>query len=265
MDFWWSVDEPSYRFETSSTAMIYSLFELAHNQTLQDKARENVRKVLAKHNGQFSYEALCEMDYIENCVNGEWKRFDLKIAYLSEIFFHSIAESMRKYPPLSNLTRVCTRDYRVEGTKFVIKKGQMVFIPANAIQNDPEIYPNPTVYEPDRFTPEEEAKRSPYSFLPFGQGPRNCIGLRFGMMQSKLGVGLLVHHFKFEPCSRSVNPIVYDNSTFVLTPKDGIYLKVTQLWVCKNIRPAHRPPKDNLNRNDFAQKEIENCLLNKYQ
>lgn len=71
MDFWWSVDEPSYRFETSSTAMIYSLFELAHNQTLQDKARENVRKVLAKHNGQFSYEALCEMDYIENCVNGE--------------------------------------------------------------------------------------------------------------------------------------------------------------------------------------------------
>lgn len=85
---------------------------------------------------------------------------------------------MRKYPPLSNLTRVCTRDYRVEGTKFVIKKGQMVFIPANAIQNDPEIYPNPSVYDPDRFTPEEEAKRSQYSFLPFGQGPRNCIGCK---------------------------------------------------------------------------------------
>lgn len=59
-------------FETSSTAMIYSLFELSQNQELQEKARDCVRKVLAKHNGIFTYEALCEMDYIENCVNGEF-------------------------------------------------------------------------------------------------------------------------------------------------------------------------------------------------
>lgn len=51
--------------------MIYALFELSKNQPLQEKARECVRRVLDKHNGQFSYEALCEMDYIENCVNGE--------------------------------------------------------------------------------------------------------------------------------------------------------------------------------------------------
>lgn len=51
--------------------MIYSLFELSNNQSLQNKARECVQKVLEKHNGQFTYEALCEMDYIENCVNGE--------------------------------------------------------------------------------------------------------------------------------------------------------------------------------------------------
>lgn len=49
------------------------------------------------------------------------------------------------------------------------------------------------------------------------------------MMQAKLGLALLVHHFKFEPCSRTVNPIVFDNDTFTLTPKDGLYLKVTQL------------------------------------
>lgn len=86
-------------------------------------------------------------------------------------------ESLRKYPPVSNLTRTCNREYHVEGTNYVIKKGQLVMIPANAIQNDPDIYPQPEIYNPDRFAPEEANKRSPYAFLAFGHGARNCIGL----------------------------------------------------------------------------------------
>lgn len=111
-------------------------------------------------------------------------------------------ESLRKYPPVTNITRVCNKDYRVEGTDYIIKKGQMVFIPAFAIQNDPDIYPNPNVYDPDRFSPEETAKRSAYAYLPFGQGPRNCIGLRFGIMQAKIGLAMLLNNYKFEPCSK---------------------------------------------------------------
>lgn len=93
---------------------------------------------------------------------------------LLSLSIHS--ESLRKYPPVTNLTRACTKDYQVDGTNFSIKKGQMVFIPAFAIQNDPDIYPNPSVFDPDRFTPEEQAKRSQYAYLPFGVGPRN-VGL----------------------------------------------------------------------------------------
>ena len=129
-------------------------------------------------------------------------------------------ESLRKYPPVTNLTRSCLKDYRVEGTNFVIKKDQMVFVPAISIHHDPEIFPNPSLYEPDRFLPEEQAKRSPYSFLSFGQGPRNCIGcelsvysveakfrclnilVRFGMMQAKIGLAMMLKNFKFEKCSR---------------------------------------------------------------
>lgn len=60
-----------HSFETSSTAMTYTLFEMSQNQEVQDKARDNVMKVLEKHDGLFTYEALSEMNYVENCISGE--------------------------------------------------------------------------------------------------------------------------------------------------------------------------------------------------
>lgn len=139
------------------------------------------------------------------------------------------SESLRKYPPVTMLQRASVNDYQVEGTNVVIKKGQLLFIPAYAIQNDPDIFPNPKKFDPERFSPEEQAKRSPYAFLPFGQGPRNCIGLRFGIMQAKIGLALLLSNFKFEPCSKSVNPIRFAHDLPILTPKDGVYLRVTRV------------------------------------
>lgn len=58
------------RYETSSTTMSYTLFELSQNQAVQDKARDSVKKVLAKHGGVLTYEAIMDMHYIENCISG---------------------------------------------------------------------------------------------------------------------------------------------------------------------------------------------------
>lgn len=91
------------------------------------------------------------------------------------IFFK---ETLRKYPSAFLTFRKATEDYKIPGSKHVIKKGEQVIIPNIAIQNDPQFWNNPEHFDPDRFTAEETAKRPNLSFIPFGEGPRNCIGMR---------------------------------------------------------------------------------------
>lgn len=79
------------------------------------------------------------------------------------------------YPSAAQVDRVCNKDYIIEGTDLVIRKGQLVMIPIHQIHMNPENYPDPKEFKPERFSVENKAARHPYAFLPFGLGPRNCI------------------------------------------------------------------------------------------
>lgn len=74
------------------------------------------------------------------------------------------------------LTREAEENYTFKGTKITIEKGRKVWILPYGIQNDPDIFPNPDIFDPERFSEEAVAARHPMSYLPFGDGPRNCIG-----------------------------------------------------------------------------------------
>lgn len=74
------------------------------------------------------------------------------------------------------LGRKALRSYTFEGTKVTIPKGQHVYIPVSAIHYDSNIYPNPDVFDPERFSEENVGLRDSMHYLPFGNGPRNCIG-----------------------------------------------------------------------------------------
>lgn len=89
------------------------------------------------------------------------------------------AEVLRKHPIVSTLTRMCTKDYKVPGSNVTIDKGVAVFISVLGIHYDEEFYPNPDVLDPERFNEENKAKRPSCTFLPFGEGPRNCIGVYY--------------------------------------------------------------------------------------
>lgn len=90
-----------------------------------------------------------------------------------------------------------------------------VIIPVYAIQNDPEYYPNPEKFDPDRFDSEEKKKRDPMAWLGFGDGPRNCIGLRFGMMQSRIGLVNLMNNFEISLGGKMQAPLTFNVRSFV--------------------------------------------------
>jgi len=79
-----------------------------------------------------------------------------------------VEETLRLWPPIGVLPRVCEKNYQVD--EVVIEAGTPVWIPVYAIHHDPAIYPNPKSFDPDRFSPAEEAKRHPFAFIPFGEG-----------------------------------------------------------------------------------------------
>ncbi|KAH8277880.1 hypothetical protein KR018_009449, partial [Drosophila ironensis] len=195
-------------FETSSSTMSFALYELAKNQEIQDKVRAEVEEVLERHNQEFTYECSKDLKYLNQVIN----------------------ETLRLYTIVPQLDRMANKRYVVPGhPNFVIEAGQSVIIPSSAMHHDPDIYPDPEQFRPERFSPEESANRPSVAWLPFGDGPRNCIGLRFGQMQARIGLALLIKNFKFSTCPQTSDPLVYDPKSFVLGVKDGIHLKLEKV------------------------------------
>ncbi|KAF2896691.1 hypothetical protein ILUMI_09488 [Ignelater luminosus] len=194
-------------FETSSTTLTFCLFELVQNPKLQDKVREEIDIVLERYNGKLTYDAVIELIYMEKCIN----------------------ETLRKYPPVPVHTRECTKTYRVPGTNLILNKGSSVFISVLGIQNDPVHYPDPDKFDPERFSGEHKARRHVAAWIPFGDGPRACIGTRFGIMQTKVGLTVLVKHFKFTLHPKTSIPLDFDPQSVILSVQEGIWLKAERI------------------------------------
>lgn len=141
-------------FETSSSLVTFSLYEMVQNIEIQEKARQEILTVLKKYDGKITYESVMEMPYLQ-CV---------------------LEESMRKYPALPILIRKCTKDYILPNTDVVIESGTPILIPAREMHYDPDYYPDPNEFKPERFNEENKSKIPQYAYLPFGEGPRICIG-----------------------------------------------------------------------------------------
>ena len=146
------------------------------------------------------YEGVQNLLYLDQCIN----------------------ETMRLFPPGILLDRVCNEEITLHGVRF--PKGMPVILPIYAIHRDPEIWVDPDEFKPERFSPEAKEARHQFSYFPFGQGPRNCIGMRLGQLELKIVLASMLRHFDVVPCQKTVYPIKL--SQWQLAAKDGLWVKL---------------------------------------
>lgn len=246
-------------FETTSTTISFALFEITANPEIQERARAEVERVMKKHGGQLTYEATMELHYLETVILGMnlKKTFGLggfrrhfhatitskstlsklsKFTYLMTNFL----ETMRKYPPAPVFLRVCTEDYKIPDTDVTIQKGLSVLIPAYGMHRDPQYFPEPNTFDPERFNEENRPKIWDYTYIPFGDGPRLCIGTntvkqqtppkspvlgqRFAMIQIKIALSLMLATFEFSVNRKTIFPLKMETKGIILNPIGGLWL-----------------------------------------
>ncbi|CAH0551616.1 unnamed protein product [Brassicogethes aeneus] len=194
-------------FDTSSAAMNFTLYELSRNPEIQNKVREEIKAVLKKHNNNITYESLHELKYLGQVLE----------------------ETLRLYPSVVTLTRKCTKDYQLRDTDVIIDKGTIVYISLYGLHRDPEYYLDPEKYDPDRFSPENQGSRHQFVYLPFGDGPRNCIGLRFGVMQSKIGLIKMLTNYKFSISPNAELPLSMVGDVNLLRSQEKLLLRAEKI------------------------------------
>ncbi|XP_077976970.1 cytochrome P450 3A24-like isoform X2 [Glandiceps talaboti] len=187
-------------YETTSTCLGFTAYLLATHPEIQDKVIQEVDSIVAQH-GSVTYDALNQM------------------VYLDMVF----SECLRLYPPGTYLDRICEKDIIIRD--IPINKGVTVAINLWVIQHDPEIYPEPDKFIPERYSTEEKANRPTMTWLPFGAGPRNCIGSRFALMESKMAIASILQHFTFNTCEDTEIPPVVGKMGGLAPPK-GFTLKI---------------------------------------
>lgn len=161
--------------------MSYCIYALVTNPEVQARLYQEVKEAAAD-DPSLSYNTV------------------MKLPYLDAV----LSETLRMYPPAMSINREAMTDYHIPEYNVTVEKGHGVVIPIRAMHYCPEYFPEPERFRPDRFLPENrEREVIPYTYLPFGGGPRNCVGMRFALAEAKLGLAEMVSRFEFKPCPQT--------------------------------------------------------------
>lgn len=139
------------------------------------------------------------------------------------------SETLRLYPSVPNVLRKVTKSYTFSDAELVLEKDLQVWLPIYAIHRDPRFYRRPNDFNPDNFAPEVVESRHTHAFIPFSDGPRNCIGMRFAQVEVKFVIATVVDNFRLSVNDKTADPIELDKADPNLAVKGGIWLDAQPL------------------------------------
>jgi cytochrome P450 len=184
--------------ETTAIALGYAIYLLAKHKDVLQKVQLELQSILPKVGNP-------SMDDLK------------KLQYTNQVIW----ETLRLYAPTWMVGRLATKDDVVNG--YPIKKGQNIILQLYILHRSPELWEQPNIFNPDRFAPELVQNRPKHHFMPFGTGPRMCIGQHFAMMEMQLMLIMLIARFDFNIVNGyelEVAPLI------TLRPKKGIRLEI---------------------------------------
>jgi len=160
--------------ETTANTLGSLCYHLVKNAQAYENLRMEVDAILDKFDGRVDHETIADMPFLEGCLK----------------------ETLRLCPPVMRNDRHCNKEFTYNGV--TIPADVNVFFPVAAIHLNPEYWPEPYAFKPERFFKENADKIVPCSWIPFGAGPRACIGERFSMVEMKIAIVRLLERFDLQ-------------------------------------------------------------------
>ncbi|XP_017010446.2 cytochrome P450 9c1 [Drosophila takahashii] len=196
-------------FETVSTCLSFTSYELLMNPAVQDKLYEEILAVKEELGDRpLDYDTLMGMKYLD-CV---------------------VSESLRKWPPAWVLDRMCAADFELKDEEgqlvLQLRKDDLVHIPVVALHHDPDNFPQPEEFRPERFDEEHKHEIRQFTYLPFGVGQRSCIGNRMALMEVKSLIFQLLLRYRLKPTDRTSKDMMASIAGFRMMPRELFWCKL---------------------------------------
>ena len=189
-------------YDTTSNALSYAAYLLALNPTIQDRLIREIN------------------DYYD--VNPDSSLYDAaeNIEYVTMVLY----ESMRMYPPAPRLARECKETCAVTD-ELIIKKGVDFVFPIFLLHRNPDYWPDPNKFDPERFNPNNKQSYPTFAYLPFGEGPRQCIGKRLALLEAKMALVTILKDLHFKRTTDTEVPLDLGVG-ITMSPNNGIKLSI---------------------------------------
>ncbi|XP_058789147.1 cytochrome P450 4c3 [Phymastichus coffea] len=188
--------------DTTSSAICWTIYLLGCHPEVQKKVVDELDLIFSQgyNERQPTLQDLKSMKYLEKCIK----------------------EALRLYPSVPLLGRNMTEDLKLGN--YIVPKGTTVLMVLPVLHRDPEVFENPEKFDPDRFSSKNCIKRSPYAYIPFSAGTRNCIGQKFALLEEKCIISGILRKFVIEAAERRED--IRISAELIIRAKNGLHIKI---------------------------------------